>query len=58
MPDGSVITNTDDKLRVRVSGEYEACDGFKRGGSMFRRLADDLKVGRLGIRGIYEPNSK
>jgi iron complex outermembrane receptor protein len=45
---------TDDKLRMRISGEYEAGDGFKQGGSVFRRLDDDFKVGRLGIHGVYE----
>ncbi len=41
-------------MRVRISGEYEASDGFRRGGSFFRRLEDDYKAGRIGVYAIFE----
>ncbi len=44
----------DDKLRLRVSGEYEASDGFRSGGSILRGLEDDYKAGRTGVHAIYE----
>ena len=42
------------KLRVRVSGEYEGSDGFRRGGSILRNLEDDYKGGRMGVHAVYE----
>ena len=42
------------KLRLRLSGEYEASDGFCEGGSFIRKLADDYKGGRFSVHGIYE----
>lgn len=44
-----------DALRLRVSGEYEANDGFQRGGSLLRHLDDGMKTGRTGVHAIYEP---
>ena len=44
----------DQKLRLRVSGEYEGSDGFLRGGSLLRGLEDDLKMGRMGVHAIYD----
>ncbi|MBN1490845.1 MAG: TonB-dependent receptor, partial [Phycisphaerae bacterium] len=44
----------DKKLRLRVSGEYEASDGFERGGSILGKLRDDYKNGRMGLHAIYE----
>ncbi|MFQ5412550.1 MAG: TonB-dependent receptor plug domain-containing protein, partial [Phycisphaerae bacterium] len=44
----------DGKLRMRISGEYEASDGFIRGGSILRRLDDEAKTGRMGLHAIYE----
>ncbi|MBN1490844.1 MAG: TonB-dependent receptor [Phycisphaerae bacterium] len=44
----------DEKLHLRVSGEYEASDGFLRGGSILRHLEDDFKAGRTGVHAIYE----
>lgn len=43
----------DDKLRFRISGEYEASDGF-RGGTLFGPLDDECKIGGIGLQGIYE----
>jgi iron complex outermembrane receptor protein len=43
-----------DRLRLRLSGEYEASDGFSEGGSILRRLEDDYRVGRIGLHGIYD----
>lgn len=42
------------KLRMRVSGEYEASDGFRKGGSFLRNLEDDYKGGRLTLHAIYD----
>ncbi|MBU0719488.1 MAG: TonB-dependent receptor [Planctomycetes bacterium] len=44
----------DDKLRMRVSGEYEASDGFRKGGSFLRGLDDSYKGGRISLHGIYD----
>ena len=48
----------DDKLRFRISGEYDGSDGFARGGSLFRGLDDDYRSGRIGLHLIYEPNDR
>lgn len=45
----------DDKLRLRVSGEYEASDGFREGGSWMAKLDDDYMAGRIGLHAVYEP---
>ncbi len=42
------------KLRLRISGEYEASDGFRNGGSFLRYLDDDYKAGRVGLHAIYD----
>jgi len=42
------------KLRMRVSGEYEASDGFRKGGSVLRHLDDEYKGGRMSMHAIYE----
>lgn len=44
----------DDKLRVRVSGEYQASDGFPHGGSWLKSLDDEYKHGNMGVHAIYE----
>jgi iron complex outermembrane receptor protein len=44
----------DGNLRLRISTEYEASDGFLKGGSILGRLEDDYKTGRISIYGIYE----
>jgi iron complex outermembrane receptor protein len=44
----------DGKLRLRVSGEYEASDGFRRGGTPLFNLEDDYKVGRIGLHAVYD----
>ncbi len=49
---------TDGKLRMRISGEYEASDGFNKGGSRLRGLEDDFKGGRLSLHAIYEKDEK
>jgi iron complex outermembrane receptor protein len=41
------------KLRMRVSGEYEAHDGFK-GDSLFGPVDDYFKVGRMNVHAIYD----
>ncbi len=48
----------DGKLRMRVSGEYEGCDGFTEGGSILRQLDDNYKTGRFGLYGVYEKSSR
>ncbi len=48
----------DDKLRMRVSGEYEGNDGFKKGGSFLRSLDDEYKGGRMSLHGIYDWNAR
>ncbi len=47
-------TVKEDQLRVRISGEYEASDGFAEGGSFLGNLHDDQKRGRVSLYGIYE----
>ncbi|MFQ5489737.1 MAG: TonB-dependent receptor plug domain-containing protein [Phycisphaerae bacterium] len=42
------------KLRLRVSGEYEASDGFKGGGSILRSLDDEYKGGRFNLHAVYD----
>lgn len=44
----------DGKLRLRISGEYEAGDGFDNGGSFLRKLDDDYKAGRISLHAVYE----
>lgn len=44
----------DDKLRLRISGEHEASDGFRRGGSLLRGLNDDYMAGRMGLHAVYD----
>jgi len=45
---------TDGALRLRVSGEYDAHDGFIRGGSPLHGLDDDYRVGRLSLHAVHE----
>ena len=47
-----------DKLRLRVSGEYEASDGFNAGGSPLRGLDDAYQAGRMGVHAIYDYSEK
>ena len=49
---------TDGKLRLRISGEYEASDGFNKGGSFLRGLEDDFKGGRLALHAVYDKDDK
>ncbi len=44
----------DEKLRLRLSIEYEGSDGFHKGGSFLGRLEDDYKGGRFGLHAIYD----
>jgi iron complex outermembrane recepter protein len=44
----------DGKLRVRISGEYDASDGFVRGGGWLRSLDDGFNLGRMGMYGVYD----
>lgn len=46
----------DEKLRLRLSGEYEGSDGFNRGGSWLGGLEDDYKTGRMNLYAIYDEN--
>jgi iron complex outermembrane recepter protein len=48
----------DGKLRLRVSGEYHADDGFDKGGSILRSLDDGVKAGRETVYAIYEAGPK
>lgn len=45
-----------DNLRLRVSGEHESSDGFRKGGSWLGGLDDDYRAGRIDIHAIHEPN--
>ncbi|MCP4591938.1 MAG: TonB-dependent receptor [bacterium] len=45
-------------LRFRISGEYEASDGFREGGSILRSLDDDYKAGRATLYAIYEAGDR
>ena len=42
------------KLRMRISGEYQASDGFRKGGSFLRDLEDDYKGGRFSLHAVYD----
>ncbi|MHC4443184.1 MAG: TonB-dependent receptor plug domain-containing protein [Planctomycetota bacterium] len=44
----------EDKLRLRISGEYEASDGFKKGGNLLANINDSYMSGRIALHGIYE----
>jgi iron complex outermembrane recepter protein len=44
----------DGKLRLRISGEYDASDGFARGGSWLRSLDDGFNLGHMTLHGIYD----
>ncbi len=48
------------KLRLRLSGEYEASDGFREGGSIWRSLDDGYRGGRISLRALYDmgPNAR
>ena len=46
----------DDKLRLRLSGEFEGSDGFAQGGSWLGGLEDDYKSGRMSLYAVYEQN--
>ncbi|MEK6644147.1 MAG: TonB-dependent receptor [Planctomycetota bacterium] len=45
-------------LRLRVSGEYEGGDGFKRQRTIFGTADDDFKNGRMDVHAIYEASPK
>lgn len=45
----------DEKLRFRISTEYEASDGFKRGGTPILNLDDEYKGARMSLYGVYDP---
>ena len=49
---------TDGKLSMRVSGEYEASDGFPGGYSIFPGHDDDLKTGRSNVFATYDAGPK
>ncbi len=49
---------SDNKLRLRVSGEYEGNDGFVKGGSWLRQMEDDYKAGRMGVYATYDAGPK
>lgn len=42
------------KLRLRLSAEFEGSDGFRKGGSILRNLADDYKGSRGSLHAVYE----
>lgn len=44
----------DDKLRMRVSGEYEGSDGFSLGGFPIYPLDDGAQSGKMTLHGVYE----
>lgn len=46
----------DDKLRLRLSGEFEGSDGFREGGSWLGGLEDDYQAGRMNLHAIYDQN--
>lgn len=48
----------DEKLKLRVSGEYEGSDGFQKGGTLLHPLHDDYKAGRMGVHAIFEPDPR
>jgi iron complex outermembrane recepter protein len=46
------------KLRMNVSGEYAASDGFNEGGSILRNVEDDVKTGRTNVHTIFDATPK
>ena len=50
----------DEKLRMRVSEEFEGSSGFQKGGSFLHGLKDDLKAVRSNVHAIYDagPNDR
>ncbi len=45
---------SDDKLHMRISGQFDATDGFKRGGGPLRWLDDDSLAAQLNISLSYD----
>lgn len=43
----------EDRLRLRVSGEYEASDGFLRRAGSVGTLRDEQKAGRVSLQGVF-----
>ncbi len=48
----------EDKLRLRLSAEYEGSDGFREGGSWLGELEDDYKAGRMSLYAVYEQSPR
>ena len=48
----------DEKLQLRFSAEYEASDGFERGGTWLGNLEDQYKGGRAGLHAIIEASPR
>lgn len=44
----------DDKLRMRISGQFDATDGFKRGGGPLARADDDSLAAQLNVSLWYD----
>ncbi len=44
----------DQKLRMRISGQFDGTDGFKRGGVLLRRLDDDSLAAQLNVSLWYD----
>lgn len=49
---------SEDRLQLRISGEFEGHDGFPRGGSPLFPLDDDFKVGRINLKAVYRPSDR
>lgn len=55
-----VAWQEDERLRLRISGEYEASEGFRKGGSFLRSLDDSYKAGRVALQAVFDkgPNDR
>jgi len=52
------VTAGDEQLRLRLSAEYESCDGFRRGGSLLFPLRDQSQSGKFGLHMIYDADER
>ncbi len=50
----------DERLRLRISREYEAGDGYRKGGSFLLSFDDNYKAGRVALHAMFDkaPNDR
>ncbi len=48
---------TEANLSLRISVEYDGSDGFRKGGSIMRKLDDGHQGGKIGVHGVYKKDA-